>query len=258
MKFCVCIKQVPDVSAPIQVKDGVLTQDTDRMVLDAYSASAVEQALVMAEKHGGEVQVVLVGPEKARETIRKAIAMGAESGVHILIDDIAGLDSAAYAEILAAWFGKQQYDAILTGKQSQDTDAGLTGGMLAERLGLPYAANAVGLDYEPAASAMMVRRQGDTGQEVIEVKTPCLVTCSNDMNDPRIPGLKGIMMSKKKQVDVVGLADLGLDRASLGNKTSVTGYQNLPAREPGKKFEGDAEELVSQLVNLLENEAKVI
>jgi electron transfer flavoprotein beta subunit len=258
MKFCVCIKQVPDVSAPIQVRDGTLTQDTDRMVLDAYSASAVEQALVMAGDHGGDVQVVLVGPGKARETIRKAIAMGAESGVHIQVDDAAGIDSAAYATILAAWFEKQEYDAILTGKQSQDTDAGLTGGMLAAKLGLPYAANAVGLDYDPDSKAMIVRRQGDTGQEVIQVKTPCLVTCSNDMNDPRIPGLKGIMQSKKKQVDEVSLEDLGLSRDTLRMGTTVTGYENLPMREPGKKLEGEADEIAAQLVNLLDNEAKVI
>lgn len=258
MKFCVCIKQVPDVSAPMQVKGGTITQDTDRMVLDAYSASAVEQALVMAGKHGGEVQVVLAGPEKARETIRKAIAMGAESGVHILVDDAGGLDSEAYANILAAWFSKNEYHAILTGKQSQDTDAGLTGGMLAARLGLPFATNAVGLDFDPDSNAMIVRRQGDAGQEVIEVKTPCLVTCSNDMNDPRIPGLKGIMQSKKKQVDVVSLEDLGLNRESLGGRSKVTGYDNMPSREPGKKFEGDAEELAKKLVDLLENEAKVI
>ena len=259
MKFSVCIKQVPDVSAPVNIKDGALSQDSDRMVLDAYSASAVEEALVLTEAHGGEVEVVLVGPEKAKETMRKALAMGAASGVHIHVEDTSGLDSAAFAEILAAWHKQSTYDIILTGKQSQDTDAGLTGGMLAWKLDLPYCANAVGLTYE--GGSFLVKRQGDTGQEMVELKSPCLVTCSNDMNEPRIPGLKGIMQSKKKPVKTVTLADLGLSLDAVKGgvvKTEGIGFKEVPGREPGKKFEGDAAELVSQLVHLLDNEAKVL
>lgn len=259
MKFIVCIKQVPDVSAPIQIKNGELSMDSDRMVLNAYDASAVEEALVITEKTGGTVEVVLIGPDKAKESIRKALAMGAESGHHIALEDQSDLDSSAYATILKAFFEKQSYDVIATGKQSQDTDAGLAGAMLAAHLNLPYAANAVGLTTENGK--MIVKRQGDSGQEMIELPTPCLVTCSNDMNNPRIPSLKGIMASKKKNVDTHTLESLGLDLATIKSgvvKTKNIGYQNMPAREPGKKFEGDAEELVANLVNLLQNEAKVI
>ncbi len=260
MKFSVCIKQVPDVSAPVSVKDGTLHQDSDRMVLDAYSASAVEEALVLTEKHGGEVEVVLVGPEKAKETIRKALAMGAASGVHVVVEDVSGLDSAAFAEILAAWHKSTEFDVILTGKQSQDTDAGLTGGMLAWKLELPFAANAVGITYDESAGALTVKRQGDSGQEMVQISVPGLVTCSNDMNDPRIPSLKGIMSSKRKPVKTVSLEDLGLSQDALqqAKATETSGYQNIPEREPGQKFEGDPEELVSNLCNLLENEAKVL
>ena len=259
MKISVCIKQVPDVSAPLSIKDGALSQDSDRMVLDAYSASAVEEALVLTQAHGGEVEVVLVGPDKAKETIRKALAMGAASGVHIQVEEMDGLDSGAFAEILAAWHKQSNFDAILTGKQSQDTDAGLTGGMLAWKLELPYCANAVGLTYEN--DSFLVKRQGDTGQEMVALKSPCLVTCSNDMNEPRIPSLKGIMQSKKKPVKTVTLDDLGLTLDAVKGsvvKTEGKGYKEVPGREPGQKFEGDAEELVSQLVNLLDNEAKVL
>lgn len=261
MILSVCIKQVPDVSAPISIKDGTLSQDSDRMVLDAYSASAVEEALVLTGKHGGDVQVILVGPEKAKETIRKALAMGASSGVHILVEDTSGLDSSAFAEILAAWHKKAEFDAILTGKQSQDTDAGLTGGMLAWKLELPYTANAVGLEYDDAAKTFTVKRQGDTGQEMVELKAPCLITCSNDMNDPRIPSLKGIMQSKRKKVESVSLEDLGLGLDTLEasvSKTERKGFKEVPGREPGKKFDGDAEEVVSKLMDMLENEAKVL
>jgi electron transfer flavoprotein beta subunit len=259
MKFIVCIKQVPDVYAPLQIRGGELIMDTDRMVLNAYDASAVEEALVLTEQHGGEVEVVLAGPEKAKETIRKALAMGAAKGHHILLEDSSGLDSAAYATLLNAFFEKHPCDVIATGKQSQDTDSGLAGSMLAAHLNLPYAANAVGLHIE-GGSTLVVKRQGDTGQEMIGLPVPCLVTCSNDMNNPRIPSLKGIMASKKKPVDTHTPESLGLDletlRASVHTRT--LSYQNMPGREPGKKLEGDAQELVNGLLNLLQNEAKVL
>jgi len=259
MKFIICIKQVPDVYAPIQIKNGELSMDSDRMVINAYDASAVEEALVIAEANGGSVEVVLVGPEKAKETIRKALAMGADAGHHIVIEDTSNLDSAAYAVILKAFFAKQEYDVIGCGKQSQDTDAGLAGGMLAAHLGIPFAANAVGLTAE--GEKMVVKRQGDSGQEMLELPTPCLVTCSNDMNNPRIPSLKGIMASKKKPVESHTVDTLGLDLNALRSdvvKTKTTGYMAMPAREPGKKFDGDPEELVSNVMHLLQNEAKVL
>nr|NIT61427.1 electron transfer flavoprotein subunit beta/FixA family protein [Fodinibius sp.]NIV16049.1 electron transfer flavoprotein subunit beta/FixA family protein [Fodinibius sp.]NIY30007.1 electron transfer flavoprotein subunit beta/FixA family protein [Fodinibius sp.] len=204
MKFYVCIKQVPDVDAPIQIKDGNLIQDTDRMVLNAYDASAVEEALVLTEEHGGEVEVVLVGPEKAKETIRKALAMGADKATHITTDDDVDYDSAVYANILATFFEDKEYDVISCGKQSQDTDAGLVGSMLAQHLDLPYATNAVGLSLEE--DELVVKRQGDSGQEIIALPQPCLVTCSNDMNEPRIPSLKGIMQSKRKPMETIALS----------------------------------------------------
>jgi electron transfer flavoprotein beta subunit len=259
MKISVCIKQVPDVSAPIHIKDGQVHQDADRLVLDAYSASAVEESIVITEKLGGEVEVVSVGPEKVKETIRKALAMGAGTAVHIETEDGSSFDSLSYAKILAAFYKNSTYDVIAVGKQSQDTDAGLTGGMLAELLGLPYATNAVGLEADADGKKIIVKRQGDSGQEMIELPVPCLVTCSNDMNDPRIPSLKGIMASKKKPVETKTLQDLGLYSVDLSSAmmTEILGYQSLPSREAGKKYEGDATDLVNTLMNVLQNEAKV-
>ena len=256
MKFYVCIKQVPDVNAPIQIKEGQLIQDTDRMILNAYDASAVEEALVLKEAHGGEVEVVSVGPGKVSETIRKALAMGADKAVHIQTSDEGDFDSATYANILAKFFEDKEYDIISCGKQSQDTDAGLAGSMLAEKLDLPYATNAVGLEMD--GGQLVVKRQGDSGQEMIGLPSPCLVTCSNDMNDPRIPSLKGIMQSKRKPMETIELSSLGIDESDLSPKTKVTGYQEKPAREAGKKFEGEAEEVAQEVAKLLDEEANVI
>jgi electron transfer flavoprotein beta subunit len=241
MNFCICIKQVPDVTAPIH---------TGRMVLNAYDASAVEEALVLTEQHGGEVDLVLIGPASAQETIRKALAMGADRATHIVVDAEASFDSMAYARILADHLAGTSYDVIACGKQAQDTDAGLTGSMLAERLGLPYATNAVGLDIDDGR--LVVTRQGDVGQEVIALPVPCLVTCSNDMNDPRIPTLKGIMQSKRKPIEAVTWA------GEAAPSTTVAGFESIPDREPGRVLSGDVEEAVDQLRTALVDEAKVL
>ncbi|TYP95643.1 electron transfer flavoprotein beta subunit [Fodinibius salinus] len=256
MKLYVCIKQVPDVDAPIQIKNGTLIQDTDRMVLNAYDASAVEEALVLTEEHEGEVEVVMVGPEGSKETIRKALAMGADKATHIQTDGDVDYNSATYAKILATFFEDKEYDIIACGKQSQDTDAGLAGSMMAEHLNLPYATNAVGLSIED--SNLIVKRQGDAGQEIIELPSSCLVTCSNDMNEPRIPSLKGIMKSKKKPMETVELSDLDIAEEDIKPNTKVTGHMEKPEREPGQKFEGDPEELAQKVANLLDEEANVI
>lgn len=256
MKLYVCIKQVPDVDAPIQIKNGTLIQDTDRMVLNAYDASAVEEALVLTEEHEGEVEVVMVGPDGSKETIRKALAMGADKATHIQVGSDVDYDSATYAKILSAFFKDKEYDIIACGKQSQDTDAGLAGSMLGEHLNLPYATNAVGLSLED--DNLIVKRQGDAGQEIIKLPSSCLVTCSNDMNEPRIPSLKGIMKSKKKPMETVELSDLDIAEENIQPKTKVTGHMEKPEREPGQKFEGDPEELAQKVANLLDEEANVI
>ena len=256
MKFFVCIKQVPDVAAPIQIKEGNLIQDADRMVLNAYDASAVEEALVLTEKHGGEVEVLLIGPQKASETIRKALAMGAHKATHIVTSGDEAYNSASYANILSTFLADKEYDILSLGKQSQDTDSGLTGGMVATKLNLPYTTNAVGLEIEE--SSLIVKRQGDSGQEMIELPTPCAVTCSNDMNDPRIPSLKGIMASKRKPIEAIELSTLGLSDEQLAANTAVVSYEEKPARAAGKKYEGEADEIARQVAQLLDTEANTL
>lgn len=256
MKFSVCIKQVPDISAPFQIKEGQLIQSADRLVLNAYDASAVEEALILSEQLDGEVEVVLVGPQKGSETIRKTLAMGAQSGVHIVTKDDGNWDSAVYAHVLATYFKQNDFDIIFAGKQSQDTDSGLAGGMLAHQLSLPYTSNAVGMSLEN--DQLKVTRQGDAGQEIIALSPPCLVTCSNDMNEPRIPTLKGIMQSKRKPVKTVTLDDLGIEEKEVSPKTKILSYEEKPERQAGQKFEGDPEDMAHKVAALLDEEKNVI
>lgn len=253
MNFIVCIKQVPDVSAPIHLRDGEIVADAGRMILNAYDASAVEEALVLTAEAGGEVNVVLVGPQRAQETLRKALAMGADAATHLQVPESDELDSRAYAELLADYLRGESYDVVACGKQAQDTDAGLTGCMLAELLDLPYAANAVALAIE--GDSLIVTRQGDTGQEDIVLATPCLVTCSNDMNDPRIPNLKGIMAAKRKTIEV---RQAGLPPDIELPVVRVRRYEPVPDREPGRILDGEPDEVVATLVDLLHNEARVL
>ncbi len=256
MRICVCVKQVPDIQAPFRVVDGRLVFDVERYVMNAYDASAVEGALQLVETHGGEVEVVSIGPDAVTETLRKALAMGASKAYHIHHEDISAWDSAVVANVLTAFFRDRTYDAIFTGKQSQDTDAGLTGTMLAEKLQLPYVANAVGLAFEEGE--LVVARQGDVGQEVVVLSLPGLVTISNDMNDPRIPTIKGIMQAKRKPMERLSLADLGVSAEALQPRTRVRGYESIPPRPPGRKLEGEPQEVVQELVRLLREEAKVL
>ena len=255
MKFYVCIKQVPDVYAPLQIKDGKLIQDADRNVLNAYDASALEEALVLKEEHGGEVEVVLVGPEKGAETLRKGLAMGADKGTHIVTNGDSNNDSYVYANVLASFFKGKEYDFISCGKQSQDSDAGLTGSMLADLLNLPYVTNAVGLTFDNGS--LTVKRQGDAGQEIITLPSPGLVTCSNDMNEPRIPSLKGIMQSKRKPVETISVGDLEVDE-SIKPKTKILSFEEKSMREPGKKYEGEPEEIAREVAQLLDTEENLI
>ena len=236
MKFLVCIKQVPDVSGNVQ---------SGRMVLNAYDASAVEAALVMTTASENEIHLLLVGQDSAKETIRKALAMGATSATHILTTDASDMDSGAIASVLADFCRETAFDVILCGKQSQDTDAGLTGGMLAAHLDLPYATNAVGLTLDDSQTGLNVKRQGDSGQEMLHLPCPCLVTCSNDMNNPRIPSLKGIMQAKKKEIDVRPLESAPM------SKSKVQEYFEPSSREPAKILEGEPAEKVQALVTAL-------
>jgi len=259
MKIYVCCKQVPDVAMTIQIREGRIVTDGMNYVLNAYDASCVEEALVIKESTQAEIHLVLIGDEAGKEALRKGLAMGADQAWHICDPELGEVGSAGAALILSRFFKDREYDLILTGKQAQDSDMGLGGGMLAGHLDLPYVTNAVGLSVENQMA--VVRRQGDEGVEVLNLPFPSLVTCSNDMNDPRIPSLKGIMASKKKPMEQLNLTALGLTAAevkAVSAQSKVNSFSLPPARKAGQKFEGDAQTLVSTLMEKLSKEAKVI
>ena len=255
MKFIVCVKQVPDVASSLRLQEGCIDTSAGSMVLNAYDASAAEGAIAFTERYGGEVHAVLAGPPEAQETLRKVLAMGAASAVHIQVkngatppgavpDTLPGAE--ACAQILSDHFHREIFDVIACGKQAQDTDAGLTPAMLAELLGLPFIGNAIALERDGggrSGNRLLVTRQGDVHQEITRIETPCVVSCSNNMCDPRIPNIKGIMGARKKPIDVkivslpVGLPGVHVQR-----------YEAMPGRPRVRMLEEAWDEAVEVLV----------
>jgi electron transfer flavoprotein beta subunit len=260
----VCLKQVPDTETQIKIaQDGAsIVTDNIKWVMNPYDEYAVEEALRIKEKLGGEVTVVGVGPKRVTESIRTALAMGADKG--ILVDDPSALgsDSLGVARILAAVIKDLDYDLILCGKQGVDDDYGIVGSNLAELLNIPQVSVVVKLEVSEDGKSIKAQREVEGGSLVIEASLPALVTAQKGLNEPRYASLPGIMKAKKKPLDVKTIADLGLDAAQIGEQGSNIKVLRLtpPAeRKAGKLVEGETpEEKAANLAKLLHEEAKVI
>jgi electron transfer flavoprotein beta subunit len=259
LNILVPVKSLMDVDLNIRVKDGKVVEDGMNYILSKWDENAIEAALQLKEKHGGEVTVVSIGPDRAAEALRKALAMGADKAIHVNDPAAEGSDSFGFARILAAVAKKAAYDLILAGKQSQDTDMGGTGPMLAALLDWPVVANVIELEAA-TAQKFTVERQGHAGREVIEVTLPAVLTANDSLNEARLASLRGIMQAKKKPFETAKLADLGLgagDAGAAGARVQVVEALPPKGRAAGKKFEGDAEEITRKVVDLLANEAKI-
>lgn len=260
MNIIVPIKSVIDVELNIRVNDGKIVEDGLNYILSKWDETALEAALQLKEANEGEVTAVTIGPERSGEALRKALAMGADKGVHVSDPAAEGSDSFGFAKILAKVIQRGPFDLVITGRQAQDTDTGATGPMLAELLNIPLAVNVLGIEPQPADGKLNVKRKGDVGMELIEIAMPALLTANDSLNEPRLASLRGIMQAKKKPMENLTLSDLGLDPGEVGAagaRVEVLDYQPPPTRAAGKKFEGEEEEVAQQVVELLANEAKI-
>lgn len=260
MNIVVPVKSVIDVELNIRVRDGKIVEEGLNYILSKWDENALEAALQLKEAAGGEVTAVTVGPERAGEALRKALAMGADKGVHVNDPATEGSDSFAYAKVLAKVIQRGPFDLVITGRQAQDTDMGATGAALAELLGLPLCVNIVKIEPPAGDGKLNLRRKGDVGAEVMEVTLPALLTANDSLNEPRLASLRGIMQAKKKPMEVLTLADLGLspdEVGAAGAGTEIVEFSPPPQRAAGQKFEGDPEEITRQVVDLLANEAKI-
>ncbi|HET6462112.1 MAG TPA: electron transfer flavoprotein subunit beta/FixA family protein [Syntrophales bacterium] len=256
MNIVACVKQVPDTETLIKVKpDGSGIDETGiKWVMNPYDEFGVEEALKLKEKFGGDVTIVSVGPARALETIRTALAMGADKGIHINDPVLEGADAYTIAASLAAAIKGIPHDIIFCGQRAIDDDAGQVGSVLAELLGIPQVTFVTKLDVEGAS--IKVIRPIEGAQLLIESSLPCVVTAQKGLNEPRYASLPGIMKAKKKPVDVKDAAGLGI---TVAPRAKVAKTVPPPARPPGKIICGEEPaEKARELAKLLREEAKVI
>lgn len=242
MDIAVLIKQVPDTWSERQLRESDWTLDRDSVdaVIDEIDTRGVETALQLVEAHGGEVTVVTMGPERATDALRKALAMGAHKAVHISDDGIAGSDALQTSAALAAAIKTLAVDLIITGNESTDGRTGSVPSMLAERLGLPQITSVRTLDTD--GSTLRAERVRDGGYSEVTSSLPAVVSVTEKINEPRYPSFKGIMAAKKKPVTTLGIADLGLADGSMGlanASTVVVDGAPRPPRQAGEKITDD-------------------
>ena len=250
MKIVVCVKETPEASAHARIDPETLRLDRSGAAgLNPFDTHALEEGLRIKEQAGeGEVVAVLMGPPTATDSVRKALAVGADRAVHVSDDALAGSDLVATAKALAKVLEREDADLVLLGQQGSDSDGAVLWSALAEALRLPVVSQAASLEL--AGGKVKASRQTEYGYDVIEAPLPSVVAVSDAINEPRYPSLKGIMGAKKKPQETVALADLGLspeDVGEQGSRTEVYGLGEPPARGESRKIEdegGDAAEKI--------------
>ncbi len=261
MNVIVLIKRVPDTETKIQVKDGRVVIEGISWIISPYDEYGVEEALRIVEKNGGKVTLLCLGPEEAKETIRKGLALGADAAVHVNDPALLGGDASTTAKVLAAALKKMEFDLILSGKQAVDEDNAQVGVRVAELLDLPEVNSVIKLDLSEDKKSARCLREVDGDRDVMETTLPAIITAQQGLNEPRYPSLKGIMGAKKKPITDWKAADLGIDPKTVGTagaKLEVLRVDPPPARAGGKIVPGEPAVAAKELVRLLREEAKVI
>jgi electron transfer flavoprotein beta subunit len=254
VKIAVCMKEVPDASAPKRIDPE--TYRLDRTVdgmLNEFDTHALEEALRLKDAEGAtEVVVLSMGPAKAMDSLRKALAMGADRVVLVTDEAAAGSDLVATAKVLAKTVERESPDLILLGQQAGDSDGAVLWAALADRLRLPMISQAATLEL--ADGKARSKRQTEYGYDVIEAALPCVVAVSDAINEPRYPSLKGIMGAKKKPQETMSLADLGVaseDAGAVAARTEVYALGEPAARGETERIEdaGDAAEKILEYLS---------
>jgi len=250
MKIAVCVKHVPEGSTRIDPGSKRLDRSGEG-ALNHFDANAVEEALRLKGDGDAEVVVVSLGPAKAADSLRKALAMGADRAVLVSDDAAAGSDLVATSKLLAKALERENTDIVLFGQQASDSDGAVLWAAVAERLQRPVVSQASELSVSDGT--LHVKRQTEFGYDIIEAPLPAVVAVSDAINEPRYPSLKGIMGAKKKPFDTLSLADIGVDAAEAGeqgSKTQVLGLGEPPARGDARKIEDDGN-AAQQIVDFL-------
>jgi electron transfer flavoprotein beta subunit len=239
MKIAVCVKQVPEQAKRIDPSSKRLDR-AGESTLNPFDVNAVEEALRIKESSGeGEVVLVSMGPERAMDALRKALAMGADRAIVVADDALVGSDLLPTTRVLAAALERESPDLILFGQQSSDSDGAVLWAAVADRLRRPLISQAAELQVGDGKAR--AKRQSEYGYDVLEAPLPAVVAVSDAINEPRYPSLKGIMGAKKKPQEVLSLADLGVegDVGESGSGTEVLALGDPPPRGDSRRIEDD-------------------
>ena len=237
MNIVVCVKHIPDPNVPPEMDGDRLKREGVQGVLDPGDEFGVEAGLQLKEAHGGEVTLVSMGPAPALEAVRRGLSMGADKGVLVTDDALAGADALVTASVLAAAIKRNDFDLVIAGVESTDGYTGTMPATLAELLGVPQVKFAKTLESD--GSGVKVQRQTASGYHVVECPLPALVTVTAGVNDPRYASFKGIMAAKKKPLDQLSLADLGLSGDDVAVKQKIAEITPAEERKAGEVFQDD-------------------
>jgi electron transfer flavoprotein beta subunit len=244
MNIVVCMKQVPDTGSErtLRPEDSTVDREAADGLINELDEYAIEEGLRLAEANGGEVTILSMGPQRASESIRKALSMGADKAVHLVDDGLAGSDALGTSAAIAAVLGRIGFDVVILGSESTDARMGVLAPMLAERLGVPQLSLASKVEID--GTAVSINRQTDTGYDRVQASLPAVISVVEKINEPRYPSFKGIMAAKKKPVETLSLADIGIDPGQVGlagAATEVVSFAARPPRQAGTvvKDEGD-------------------
>ena len=254
MNIVVCVKETPSTTAEKRFgPDMRLERTKEDAIINPFDEYAIEEGLRQQEKHGGTVTFLCMGPTTASEsTLRKALAMGGDRGVHVTDPALAGSDAIGTARVLAAALTKIGYDLAIFGSAAADAYGGVVPSAVAELLEEPLFSYASQLDIE--GGNVKIQRQADIGYNVVEGGLPALVSVVKAINEPRYPSMKGIMQSRKKPIDTFSLTDLGVDASQAGAaaaREAVAGAEKVSTQRKGEMYvgnEGAADRVVAFLV----------
>ena len=250
MKIAVCVKHVPEGHSRLDPASKRLDRSGEG-ALNHFDANAVEEALRLKGDSDTEVVVVSLGPAKAADSLRKALAMGADRAVLVSDDAAAGSDLVATSKVLAKALERENADLVLFGQQASDADGAVLWAAVAERLHRPVVSQVAELTLQDGS--LRLKRQTEFGYDVIEAPLPAVVAVSDAINEPRYPSLKGIMGAKKKPFDTLSLGDIGVDAGEAGeagSKTEVLALGEPPSRGDARKIEDDGS-AAQQIVDFL-------
>lgn len=260
MNIIVCIKQVPDTTqVKIDPETNTLIREGVESIINPFDTYAIEEAVRLKELHGGKAIALTMGPPQAEAILREAIGLGCDDGILVSDRAFAGADTLATGYTLAAAIRKiGDFDIILCGKQASDGDTAQVGPGIATQLDIPQVTYVKKID-SIEDKTLTAERMTEEGFEIIQTSLPCLLTVVKEINEPRLPSLKGKMRAKKAEITSWKAIDLDVDEAQLGLNGSPTWVSKIftpPPRPKGDIFEGDPEAAVANLVNALKDRLK--